>query len=226
MLTPAETFISLSADFTTIAVDEAVLTQLIPASVKSQVFTLAVDSQIFAQSVSQQIYTFSVDVNCAVTEVRFAEGAILDTTFEVDPAIVEPMVIPLPNYTLIPCLTSVTHKRSLMVDSATLTNLPLFVSFSDSAGTISIKINNPTDTGEYKFKVVAVEPVSGLVNEEIKFTLTLTCTTRLFFNSEVNVNNVAYTVPADLNSEPVRLTLPVYKTSPDYCLLQPYALTL
>ena len=48
-------------------------------------------------------------------------------------------------------------------------------------------INNPTDTGTYKLKVVATEPVDGVVNEELKFTLTLTCTITSFFNTKKNV---------------------------------------
>lgn len=40
------------------------------------------------------------------------------------------------------------------------------------------------------------------------------------------MKNVAYEVPADLNSLPVKMVLPVYKTDPEYCLLQPYKIEL
>jgi len=104
--------------------------------------------------------------------------------------------------------------------------LSTFLTYSNSSGKIFVQIANPINTGVYKLKVVATEPVSGLRNNDITFTLTLTCTTKLFKNTEVNVNNIVYTIPADLNSKPVILPLPVYQTDPKYCLLQPYSLVL
>lgn len=56
--------------------------------------------------------------------------------------------------------------------------------------------------------------------------MTLTCTSKYFFNSQSNVNNVAYSIPSNLVAKSVTMALPVYKTNPDYCLLQPYALSL
>ena len=104
--------------------------------------------------------------------------------------------------------------------------LSTFLTYSNSSGKIFVEIANPINTGVYKLKVVATEPVSGLQNSDITFTLTLTCTTKLFKNTEVNVKNIAYVVPADLNSLPVKMVLPVYKTDPEYCLLQPYTIML
>jgi len=40
------------------------------------------------------------------------------------------------------------------------------------------------------------------------------------------VKNLSYVVPADLNSLPEKMALPVYKTDPEYCLLQPYTIEL
>lgn len=114
--------------------------------------------------VSAQTYSFRVEVSCVVTEVRYDSSKIPDLTYEVDPKTDIPKVIPLPVYKLIPCLTSATYTRTLTMDTANPSPLPAFVSFSDTDGTISIRIDNPTDTGLYMFKVVAKEPKSGLIN--------------------------------------------------------------
>ena len=225
-LTPSTSFIALSPDFKTISVDEGVLTQLLPGSVQSHAFVLSVSSLNFPNQVTPVQFAFKVVVSCVVEEVRFATNRVADVSYEIDPKSTGPKMIPLPTFTLLPCLTAVKHSRTLSFDAATQQPLPSFISFSDLDGSISVQITDPSDTGTYKLKVVASEPISGLSNSEVRFTLTLTCTVTQLFNSEKNVNNLIYRIPSDLNSKPVSLPLPVYKTTPDYCLLTPYALAL
>jgi hypothetical protein len=112
------------------------------------------------------------------------------------------------------------------VDAATEVALPSFITYSDVDGTMSVDLTNPNVTGIYLLKIVAKEAISGLVHQDVKFTLEMTCTTTFFYNFSKGVKNVYYEIPYDLTSPNVKLSLPVYKTTPDYCLLQPYTLTL
>ena len=63
--------------------------------------------------------------------------------------------------------------------------------------------------------------MSGLANTEVNFTLTLTCTITLFYNTAKNVKNVNFAVGATTNNLPITMAVPVYGTLPDYCLLKP-----
>jgi hypothetical protein len=110
-----------------------------------------------------------------------------------------------------------TYSRKLLYNSSS--NLPNFISFSDFNGTISIDISNPIDTGTYNFSVLATEGVSGHTNTQVSFTLTLTCTISVFYNSVKNVKNVNYVIDAAMDSKAITMPVPVYETQPDYCLL-------
>lgn len=68
-------------------------------------------------------------------------------------------------------------------------------------------------------KVQAKEAISGIVNEVVKFKLEMTCTTTLFYNFAKNVRNLYYEIPYDLTSQLVKFVVPVYKTTPEWCLL-------
>jgi hypothetical protein len=57
-LTPVATYISLSADFKTISVNEALA--ITPTDLGTKAFTLTVNSANFSGTVSQQTYSFNV----------------------------------------------------------------------------------------------------------------------------------------------------------------------
>ena len=118
-----------------------------------------------------------------------------------------------------------TYTRALKLAVTPLDPLPAFISFSDADGTFNVAINNPADTGVYPLRVVAVEPVSGLLNEDVNFVLTLTCTIHRFYNTAKGVSNKVYEVYPGENPV-LKLSKPLYATEPDYCLLRPYSLLI
>ena len=134
---------------------------------------------------------------------------IEDPSFEINPDSTSPEVINLPIYSLIPCGSSMTYTRALQLAVTPLDPLPAFISFSDTDGTINVSINNPADTGVYSFRVVAIEPVSGLLNEDVTFVLTLTCTINRFFNTAKGVSNKVYEVYPGENPV-LKLSKPLY----------------
>jgi hypothetical protein len=204
------------------------LTDNLPESNMQQwIFTISINSARYGTDlVPTQTFTVEVIVSCIVTEVRYVSGDINDFSLEVDPNSLEPTVINLPAYTNIPCGISVPMQRELKVDSDTPQSLPSFITFSDEDGTITIDLTDPKVTGVYKLIVIATEPISGNFNDEVKFYLEMTCTTTLFYNFTKGVKNIYYEIPADLTSPLVKLPLPVYKTTPEWCLLIPYSLAL
>ena len=66
-LTPAAAFISLSADFKTISVNEALA--ITPADLGSNTFTLTVNSANFAGTVAPKTYIFDVIIACQVSSL-------------------------------------------------------------------------------------------------------------------------------------------------------------
>jgi hypothetical protein len=104
---------------------------MIPASVQTYSFTLNVTSANFPTYVASSTYTLKVSVSCVVQEVRFTANRISDLSFEIDPKSTTAKLIPLPTYTLLPCLTSVKYYRKLAVDPDSEKPLPSFVSYSD-----------------------------------------------------------------------------------------------
>jgi hypothetical protein len=56
--------------------------------------------------------------------------------------------------------------------------------------------------------------------------VTLTCTISLFYNTVKNVKNISYVIGAAMNSIPMTMSVPVYGTVPDYCLLTPVELSI
>ena len=66
-LTPAAAYISLSADFKTISVNEALA--ITPADLGSNTFTLTVNSANFAGTVAPKTYIFDVIIACQVSSL-------------------------------------------------------------------------------------------------------------------------------------------------------------
>ena len=136
------------------------------------------------------------------------------------------MTIDLPTYECVPC-KSLPYTREVTLVGSTGSTLPSFVTFSDLNGKISVVITNPATTGSYTFKVKATETNSGMINEEVEFKVTLTCTITSFTNTVKNVKDVVYLI-GQVSTVPSVTTLlvPTYSATPSYCLLTPFKLTL
>ena len=68
-LSPSFAYISLSADYSTIAVNAALLTS--PSDLGVDDFTLTVNSASFPTSVAQKTYIFSVIFSCTLSNLQF-----------------------------------------------------------------------------------------------------------------------------------------------------------
>lgn len=166
-------------------------------------------------------------MTCITTSVELDQAAHPDFAFEIDPEAQAPMIVPLPVYRCIPCLTSTTYTRHLVVESANPVfgtpsqgTLPTFIVPVDANGEIEVSITNPWDTGEYFLRVIATERAGDVFNDEVIFKLTLKCTITRFYNLAKGVSNrITYKIPFDLNSQPFSSTMPVYETHPSYCML-------
>ena len=102
------------------------------------------------------------------------------------------------------------YTRQLLFNSSS--TLPSFITYSDLNGTILIDISNPKDTNTYSFSVLATESVSGQTNTQVSFTVTLTCTISLFYNSVKNVKNISYVIGAAMDNKALTMAVPVYET--------------
>jgi len=183
-------------------------------------FTVTVNhSAVYATQVPQVQYTFNVIVTCLVERVRLVSKNISNQTIEINPTELLPLVLPLPDYEVVPCLSSKPHTRE--VKMVTPGALPSFLSYSDLTGTVNVLISDPYMTGRYELQVVATEPTSGILNDEVLFTISFTCTATSFSNSIRNVSPLNYVIPFDLLSVVSIMPMPVYATTPSHCLITP-----
>ena len=81
-LTPAAAYISLSGDYTTINLNESLLTS--PTDLGTNPFVLNVNSATFPGTVTQQTFNFNVIVSeCVVTTLTFSTSPPASTTVQI-----------------------------------------------------------------------------------------------------------------------------------------------
>ena len=136
--------------------------------------------------------TFTFDaLACTVTGFSIVSGALSEVTIAVDTASGTPQLIKLPIYQVEPCGSLLPYTRTIELVNAN--PLPGFLTISDADGVIKVTNNDISNMGTYQLRVVAREPVTGLTNSAVAFSLTLNCPIRRFY-TVVDVKNLQYEV--------------------------------
>ena len=164
-----------------------------------------------------------VNVNIQSYELTIASNPIDDVTYDIQiDSTTPPINILVPKYdtniqsSLIYELVLISFFPRVPVPLRLLqaTTFPSFITQYPTS-IITISTNDPSQAGLYYFKLVATDIFSKTMNDDIKFTVTLTCAIKSIkpiYDSKT-VTDVSFTIKKDT----VNFYLPQYQVTPQGC---------
>ena len=151
-LTPTAAYISLSADYTNIAVDATQIAK--PADYGTHTFTLTVNSLNFSGTVTQKTYNFNVIVSCAVTGLSIT-SQVSDTTYTLNQGTLLTAAFTIVQNAL--CNYPFTYTQTFTKNGSSISQ-PSWITFDSATQKFSMTITAPADVGIYTITSIATIP--------------------------------------------------------------------
>ena len=224
-LTPAAAYISLSADFKTISVNEALA--ISPTNLGTNYFTLTVNSANFASNVTTQTYSFNVIIACQVSSLTITSQAS-NVTYTLNQGLLE--TLPFSVSQTSNCMFPYTYTHSFLKAGLTIAQ-PSWISFSAVNQKFSATITALAEIGVYTITSTATIPQeeSMGVNRSTSYSFTLTvqsdCVNTILTDRIINAMSTKVSQTADTQDISFADSIGTSHTDQNYCGARTYTLS-